>query len=134
MISIALDFDGVLHADMQGTGTWYVISEGPTPGAMEKLNELVRCDQIETIYIFSLRCGNQQGIDAMAKWINEEYLKIYPMPLEEFRRLFFKVGFTFNKPHVNIYIDDKAMNFNGDWSDPQYSLESLLNFKPWNRK
>jgi len=131
-MKIALDFDGVLHSDTQGIGSGNVIPDPPVPGAMEKLHELLHCDVVTHIVIFSLRCGGEHGIKAMCEWIAREYIAKYPT--KEFPHIpFSKISFSSVKPHVDLFIDDRNLAFNGNWSDPQFSLENLLNFKPWNR-
>ena len=131
-MKIAIDFDGVLHLDTIGSGSGNFIPDPPVSGAIEKLYELLINNEVEHIIIFSLRCHSEHGIQAMKKWILDELRKKYQIN-ESFQKYLFKIGFSAIKPHVDIYIDDKALQFNGNWNDPKFSLTELLNFKPWNR-
>jgi len=123
---IALDFDGVLHSDLSASGSRDYIPDEPVPDAFERLKEMADHPDVEQIYIYSLRCGGQHGIQAMGQWINQHYLG----NIENLAR---KIQFSYVKPHADIFIDDRAVQFKGDWSDPQFSLENILKFKSWNR-
>jgi hypothetical protein len=133
-VIIALDFDGVLHSDIQGLGSGNIILDPPVEGAFAKLDEMLRCDEVERVFIYSLRCGGQHGIAAMNAWIVQEFRRHRDVPDEELQLLFDKVQFSWVKPHADVYIDDRALPFNGDWSDPSFDIDSLLNFRPWNKK
>ena len=130
-MKIALDFDGVLHSDHQGLGSGNIIPDPAVPGAIEKFHELLVSNDVTEIHIYSLRCGGAHGIQAMQQWILQEYVKLFD--IEKAKPFFEKVKFSFMKPHVDIFIDDKAIQFSGDWSAPQFSLENLIAFRPWNR-
>ena len=62
MISIALDFDGVIHSDVRGAGSGSYIPDPPVIGAIEKLFELLSDQRVSAVYIYSLRCGGMHGV------------------------------------------------------------------------
>ena len=126
MIEIALDFDGVLHSDIQGSAGNY-IPDPPVPGAMEKLKEFIECPQISRIHIFSLRC--YENVKDISEWVVREFQSAGG----NIDTLAEKVTFTVTKPQVTVLIDDRALCFMGDWADPRFSIENILNFSPWNR-
>ena len=43
-----------------------------------------------------------------------------------------ELHFPTHKPPATIAIDDRALNFTGDWSD--FPINKLLNFKPWHKQ
>jgi len=136
MLKIAIDFDGVLHQDDRGYGNLNptIIKENPVPGAIEKLRELLINENVGMVTIFSLRCESEEGVKAMYKWLVERFsetFKVNPQSVDDFIRN--KIRFSYVKPHANIYIDDRALRFDGDWNDPKFSMDSLLQAKPWNR-
>lgn len=45
-----------------------------------------------------------------------------------------KIKWPWFKPAAVISIDDRALTFNGDWSNPEYSADFIRKFKPWNKK
>ena len=46
--------------------------------------------------------------------------------------VFYAIKWPTEKPAATVTIDDRAMEFNGDWSS--YDPEHLLTFKPWNKR
>jgi hypothetical protein len=42
-----------------------------------------------------------------------------------------QLTFTAEKGAMFIGIDDRVIQFRGDWSDPQFEPERLLAFTPW---
>jgi hypothetical protein len=72
-------------------GSGNQIPDPPVLGAIEKLDELLRCDKITLVTIFSLRCGAQHGIEAMGQWILNEYQKVYNLSHDDLEKVFTKV-------------------------------------------
>ena len=62
------------------------------------------------------------GADHPLAWVDDdgESGPIYPL------------SFPHQKPAAFLTIDDRAVCFEGDWSD--FEPADLLNFKPWNKK
>lgn len=130
--SVALDFDGVLHLDMGAGGSGNIIPEGPVPGAIERLLELINHPQIDHVYIFSLRCYGQHGIDAMASWLYHCLLD-HGCRMEEAVKVVGSLSFVKTKPENCVIIDDRCMQFKGNWNAPEFSADAIANFKGWNR-
>lgn len=110
---LSLDFDGVIHWYRHGWKGLTVIDDEPVPGAKEFIE---KAQNHFEIVIFSSRSSSKAGIEAMQAW-----MKKYGFP---------KVTFAKDKPKAFLTIDDRAIQFKGDWVEP----EELLNFKPWNKK
>ena len=119
---LCVDFDGVIHSY---TSPWIdeaTISDPPVPGALEWLMKVSR---LFSVVIYSSRSKTEAGRKAMENWLTEQYLNA-DMEDEP------KVIFAREKPAAFLTIDDRAIQFDGDWSklDPK----ALLSFKPWNKR
>lgn len=110
---LCLDFDGVLHWYRNGWKGAAVIDDEPVPGAVDFVS---RAQEYFKIVIYSSRSHQAGGIDAMRTWMEKNG--------------FPPVDFALEKPQAFITIDDRALHFEGEWFDP----ETLLDFKPWNKK
>lgn len=130
---LCLDFDGVIHSYSSGWQTADAIPDPPVPGAIEFIQ---RSRKYFQVYIYSSRSHQEGGREAMIDWLTKNGLPHeaieavfvgYKGPMEENR-----VKFPLEKPAAMITIDDRALTFNGDWS--QYNPKELLNFKPWNKR
>lgn len=119
---IAIDFDGVLHRYSRGWNGGIIYDE-PVKGTREALEWLK--DQGYIIYIYTGRTNSEfrhQGEDDQAKAI-ERWLNKYNIPYD-------KVWLD-GKPAAHIYLDDRAIRFNGDWKE---ILGSIENSEPWWKK
>ena len=110
---LSLDFDGVIHWYRNGWKGLTIIDDDPVPGAKEFIE---KAQNYFDIVIFSSRSSTNAGIKAMQAWMEKNG--------------FPKVKFAKEKPKAFLTIDDRAIQFTGDWLDP----EELLGFKPWNKK
>jgi len=110
---IVLDFDGVInkYPGWEGEG-FHVIRGGPVPGAKEAIEALRRSGR--TVLISSVRCGHEGG--EIAIW---EYLKKHGIVVD---------GVCRRKPPADFYVDDKAIQFKGNWDQLLYDI---VNFKHW---
>jgi hypothetical protein len=120
-MTIAIDFDGVIHSYSRG---WQggEIYDLPVEGTREALTEL-RAKGWK-IYIFSTRTNKIYHKNDRPP--QEERMKIY---LEEHGIPYDKI-WSFGKPMADIYLDDRALNFRGKWVD---SLQEIEQFQVWNR-
>ncbi|MFA5436467.1 MAG: hypothetical protein WC372_10565 [Candidatus Neomarinimicrobiota bacterium] len=112
--SIAIDFDGVLHAY---TSPWTKASEvrdGPTPGALEAVKEYIMAGY--NVVVYSARANDPDGEVAMHQWLQKHGFPVLHIATE--------------KPHAELYIDDRGFQFIGDWP----SIEYISSFRPWNKR
>jgi hypothetical protein len=123
-----VDFDGVIHSYEKG---WQggVIYGTVVPGFFEWV-ERVRNDF--KLVIYSSRSKSDEGVAAIGLWLHEQ------------RNAWIKAGgdrhptepltmeFAHEKPPAWLTIDDRAIQFRGDWSDPALTVDAMRTFKPWN--
>lgn len=136
--TLAVDFDGVLHAYTSGWQGANVVADGPVPGAMQWLSEATK--QFEVV-IYSSRSSQDGGVEAMRnairKWMHDyiEQSDNYKShgyadkAAREFVSLY--LSFPVTKPAAFLTIDDRAIQFNGDFSSLR--PDRLREFKPWNK-
>ncbi len=113
---LVLDFDGVLHSYESGWLGHDVIPDAPVEGAVEFCEKAILHFDVRVV---SSRCKFEGGSDAIERWLIEHR---FP-PL-------IKVSRTGTKPAAFVTIDDRAITFTGVWPE----IETLKNFKPWNKK
>jgi|WetSurMetagenome_2_1015567.scaffolds.fasta_scaffold10886_4 mannose-6-phosphate isomerase-like protein (cupin superfamily) len=113
--TIAIDFDGVINSYTSG---WKGVkqTDRPVKGAADAIKELY--EQGNKIIIFSTRANNAVGRSIIRKYISN-------MGLPD------TVKITAIKPPADVYIDDRALNFNGNWKETVIEAE---NFKPYMQK
>lgn len=139
---VCVDFDGVIHGYQSGWKGVAVIPDPPVPGAIEALLKL--WDDGFSVAIYSARSSSLRGRWAMKRWMREALKahwvsgKNIPGGIEaecmgdaaDAVRYF---SWPWFKPSAIMTIDDRAVTFNGDWSDAKYSAAGLRAFKPWNK-
>jgi hypothetical protein len=111
---ICIDFDGVIHAyyDVPWTGETS-IKGAPVPGAKEAIQKLKAAGH--KIIVNSARfSSNPEAVVAIQVW-----LEIWGIPYDVI---------SLYKPYADIYLDDRALCFNGDWAK---TVNDCENFKPW---
>lgn len=113
--TIAVDFDGVIHAYSRG---WYdgSIYDEPMVGALEALEHFH--DQGYEVVIFSARAGLVGGFDQIKEWMDRngfEYGKHYQ-------------GITHTKIPARIYLDDRGLRFT-NWMDSVLDIDTLMGAK-----
>ena len=118
---LCVDFDGVIHSY---TSRWIdavTIPDPPVPGALRWLESASR---LFDVMIYSSRSKSEAGRNAMERWLREHCTRA---GIEELL-----VTFAHEKPAAFLTIDDRAIQFDGDWAklDP----EALRQFKPWNKR
>jgi hypothetical protein len=134
--TLCVDFDGVIHSY---TSAWIdekTIPDPPVPGALRWLWEATK---LFKVVIYSSRSKLDEGRVAMLKWMMAEGQKEFGLghPMSGFDaeggpvEAPYPIDFAHEKPAAFLTIDDRAIQFNGDWSslDP----EKLRLFKPWNK-
>ena len=111
---IAFDFDGVINSYTSGYQGITNIPDPPVEGIIELMEALY--EKGWTIYIFSSRALTKEGEEAIWNYMSK-YLDISIIE-----------DVTPEKIIADIYVDDRAVQFNGDVDD----LENQINnFEPW---
>lgn len=111
--TICLDFDGVVNNYKGWRDEGFdVILDKPVPGVKKAIKKL-REDY--TVVIHSVRCAHRGGRQAIIDYLKKNKIKVD--------------GVTANKPLASMYIDDKAIPFDGDWNK---TLRRVKRFKQWN--
>ena len=136
--TICVDFDGVIHRYDSGWQGADVICDPPVDGAFKALHNLCDDPEIE-VAIHSSRSAGKGGIEAMKKWLDyhENLWRISPAPEHEniinpyAPYLSERCTFPTDKPPAMVYIDDRGINFDGDWSK---ITPDLKDYTPWNKK
>lgn len=131
MKTVAIDFDGVVHAYSKGWQDGSIYDE-PVPGAFDAIASLM--EQGYSVFIFSTRSPRQ-----IKKWIKKQIFEseyqhdgmggdpddyIYPIYSYDVQVIPFwtkfwnkknVLGVTRRKLAAQVYIDDRAYRFNGNW-------------------
>lgn len=113
MKTLAIDFDGVLHAYTSPWTKPEEIHDGPVPGAVAWVT--AACKRFEVV-VCSARAETPAGIVAITEWLS--------------RHGFPPVEVTSEKPKAVVYLDDRAWRFDGTFP----VLDEIDAFRPWNRR
>lgn len=142
--TIAIDFDGVIHAYTQGwkDGSCY---DKPVKGVFEAIKTLM--DSGYSVFVFSTRKPKQ-----IKRWIKEwayesDYIHngmggdpedfCYPkygwtVEVIPFWKKFWNkknvLGITRRKLPAHVYVDDRALNFMGNWNK---TIQDIITFKTY---
>lgn len=116
---IAIDFDGVIHSYSSGWQGPSNIPDPPFAGAMDWLNNLTKAG-IKWC-VFSARNLFSEGPPAILSWLEENGCDIAHLNLKD--------HFPAKKPHADMFLDDRGMRFEGDYST--LTPEFIKNTKPW---
>lgn len=128
-LALCIDFDGVIH---EYTSPWiaaHVISDNVVPGFFEWADEAA---QHFTLVIYSARSSDPVARRAIAEWLAVQRNKWESSGGRSPTGIPATFQFADKKPKAFLYIDDRALRFDGDWS--KLPVDSLRRFKPWNRK
>lgn len=123
---LCLDFDGVCHSYTSGWKGADVIPDPPVDGLFDFLFE---AQQHFEIHVFSTRSLQNGGIEAMAQWF-DEWKEKWQRENDGHALALFPLHFPVEKPPALVTLDDRAITFTGVFPD----METLKNFKPWNKK
>lgn len=115
--TICVDFDGVIADYSEGFKGRGIFGD-PIPGASVVLNTLR--DEGWKIIVFTTR-----GEVPLLK----DYLISNNIPFDEINKNSDNPsGTNEGKPIADVYLDDRAVQFTGDWSRTYYDI---INFRPW---
>ena len=98
--TVCLDFDGVIHSYKSGWQGEAVIPDPPihkVDVAVRRLRKHFR------VVIYSARCRNRQGVEAIQRWLDKHQIEVDEV--------------CDHKPPAFVYVDDRAIPFNGDWDE-----------------
>lgn len=123
---LCIDFDGVIHRYSRG---WQggEIYDDATPGFFEWA---IQAAEYFELVIYSSRSKTKEGRDSMQEWLDwqagawrrdggpERWSAKVPV-----------FTFAHEKPPAFLTIDDRALTFNGNWSD--FAPSFLADFRPW---
>lgn len=115
--TIALDFDSVLHKYEKGF-TGDEPTEAPVEGAQDFVDNLI--DNGFELVIFSHRAHTAAGKRGIEEWLVEHG--------------FPTIEVTDKKPAAEVYVDDRALRFEGDFDDALAFIVDKQRRTPWNRK
>ena len=123
---LCIDFDGVISENKRGwEGVEVDSREEPVKGAIFFLSCAVKNFKV---IVHSARCNRRSGIHQMKKWLLE-----YGMSEHAIGLLSFQPG----KPSAAIFLDDRAVRFDGTFEDPgnmHYKyLPWYYGLEDWNR-
>lgn len=122
--TVAVDFDGVIHSYLSPWVNAETIPDPPVPGAIEWLFETL---QKFDVAITSTRNHQPGGIAAMKAW-----LCLYAGSIWNEHpgyRGIEDVTFPTEKPAALVYLDDRALRFEGRFPTAQ----EIHNARPWNK-
>lgn len=121
-----LDFDGVIHSYKSGWQSAHVIPDPPVDGIEEWLYNAVRHFKIA---VFSSRTGQEGGVSAMKGFVIGMLIRKFGV--DEAQHIMERIYFPSSKPPARVGIDDRVLQFNGDWKDDRYDPATLAQFQPW---
>ena len=121
--TVAVDFDGVLNSYVSGWQGVDDLPDLPNEGAMGWLRDLADADI--PVYIFTTRAGHKGGIAAVRDWLFDHLQREYGRI--DAARIHGNIQFATGKPRATLYLDDRALRFEGQFP----SVETITNFKPW---
>jgi hypothetical protein len=117
MKTVCCDFDGVIHSYIKPWTRPDVIPDPPVEGAIAWLNHLADNGNFQVV-IMTTRATSSEGQSAIRNWLMRYGYK---------RAM--TVDITDRKVPAIIYIDDRAMRFDGEHFPP---VRELAMFTPWN--
>lgn len=124
--TIAVDFDGVLS---QWDGQWrglHVVDGPPIPGAIEWLYLTI---QHFDISVHSVRCNTWRGRRALRRWIRLNAGLLWHDSPDGLGLGHIRVAK--GKPPALVYLDDRAMRFDGPESWP--TRQQIHDARPWHK-
>jgi hypothetical protein len=126
---LCLDFDGVIHRYSKGwqDGSIY---DSVVPGFFEWTSKAR--DHFRLV-IYSSRSKDNAGIRTMHDWLGGKLItwKTHNIISIELPPYIHDFEFAHEKPPAFLTIDDRAIQFLGDWSAWWLEPVMLTQFKPW---
>lgn len=112
---LCVDLDDTINDYPGWAGEGYLTVNGtPLEGVRETIDTLRNEGWL--VLVHSTRCNFKGGVVATAKWLEDNGIRCD--------------GVCFNKPPADIYLDDKALTFTGNWAA---MLDMVRKFKSWKK-
>jgi hypothetical protein len=128
--TLCLDFDGVIHSYERGWRNG-IIYGSAVPGFFDWAQ---RATEYFHLTIYSSRSLTSNGQDSMRDWLRleaDEWCK-HQQAAPSVSAVLAWFAFSVSKPKAFLTIDDRAIQFRGDWTAWWLDPTKLLEFKPWN--
>lgn len=127
---LCVDFDGVIHSYTTPWSNATTISDPPIPGALQWLWKATEWFDVQ---VYSSRSKDPEARQVMHYWMVRhsqiEFGNEHPMSMLNDP---YPITFAHEKPAAFLTIDDRAICFEGNWSE--LNPADLLQFKPWNKR
>lgn len=121
---LCIDFDGVIHGYSKGWQTGEIYDD-----VVEGFFEWAEAakEHFELV-IYSSRSSRPSGLYDMQDWL---LIQLEKAGIEEKRLALYDFEFAEEKPPAFLTIDDRAIQFRGDWKAWWLEPTQLLKFVPW---
>lgn len=110
---ILIDFDRTISRYSKGWQGEDVIDELPVDGTRNAIKEIRKNYKV---MVFSSRVKTEFGWSAVREWLEKWHIEVD--------------GITHEKKPSSIIIDDRAIQFKGDWMQ---TLRDIKNFSVWDK-
>lgn len=117
--TLCIDFDGVIHSYDKGWQNGEIYGT-VVPGFFDWA---LKAQEVFKLVIYSSRSKTDEGRLAMGKWLAEQMRKWEGEPIE--------LTMAAEKPAAFLTIDDRCVQFSGDWLSSELDPDVLREFKPW---
>jgi hypothetical protein len=114
--TVSLDFDGVIHSYESGW-TGPKPEDPPVEGAVEFVKKLINADF--EVVLHSTRANTKEGKQGIENWLEQH----------DFPNLEVHV----DKPHAEVYVDDRAFRFKGNFDKAFDFIKDKKLRTPWNK-
>lgn len=108
---ICVDFDATINSYRSGFTRDGDIPDEPIEGAIDAIARLRRKYKV---VVFSTRARTVEGRNAVIAWLAKYNCEVD--------------GVTFEKIPAKIYLDDRGLKFNGNWTE---ALQEIDKFSTW---
>jgi hypothetical protein len=127
---LCLDFDGTVNQYNKGWNNGDLDGVELTPGFFDWAQE---ARKHFNLVIYSSRSSSTGGRYAMFTWLNEQWFAWAPSTITDDTLQMTDFEFAHEEPPAFLTIDDRAIQFCGDWRAWWLEPARLVQFKPWNQ-
>ena len=106
--NVVLDFDGVIHSYVSGWQGVDVVPDPPVPLIDEEIKRIRAAGY--RVVVVSTRCATPEGMGAVRRYLRENGIEVDDVAAE--------------KPPAKVYVDDRALLFDGNRSRPMLIRQS----------